>query len=275
MVLGPNAAPRKMFEGCHERNCPGHRRRRVYRQPRHKALAESGFTPVCYDTLEKGHAWAVRWSPLERGDIGNAARLEEVFARHKPRAIVHMAGYIEVGESVRQPDRYLHNNATKSEVLVAAAVRHRRRRLRLLQHLCCLRYAADRAIRRNAPHRPAQSLCRFKGRVETRSLAPPPRACVLHRFDISMPPAPTSTARSAKRTSRRRICCHWQSMRCWGSVLRSHCWATTIRRLMAPASAISSMSATWPMRISCIALAAARTGHWSARAIQRRKWLRL
>jgi UDP-glucose 4-epimerase len=35
-----------------------------------------------------------------------------------------MAGYIEVGESVRQPDRYLHNNAAKSEVLVAAAVRH-------------------------------------------------------------------------------------------------------------------------------------------------------
>ena len=26
-----------------------------------KALAESGFTPVCYDTLEKGHPWAVRW----------------------------------------------------------------------------------------------------------------------------------------------------------------------------------------------------------------------
>jgi len=89
-----------------------------------KALAESGSTPVCYDTLEKGHSWAVRWGPLERGDVGNAARLEEVFARHKPRAIVHMAGYIEVGESVHRPDLYLHNNATKSEVLIAAAMRH-------------------------------------------------------------------------------------------------------------------------------------------------------
>lgn len=89
-----------------------------------KALAESGFTPVCYDTLEKGHAWAVRWGPLECGDIGSADRLEEVFTRHKPRAIVHMAGYIEVGESMRQPDRYLRNNAANSEVLVEAAVRH-------------------------------------------------------------------------------------------------------------------------------------------------------
>src|SRR5688500_4383620 len=56
-----------------------------------KALAKSGFTPACYDTLEKGPPWAVRWGPLERGDIGDAARLEEVFARHKPRPIVHMA----------------------------------------------------------------------------------------------------------------------------------------------------------------------------------------
>ena len=89
-----------------------------------KAVAEAGFIPVCYDTLEKGHDWAVRWGPLERGDIGDAARLDEVFARHRPRAIVHLAGYIEVGESVRQPDRYLHNNATKTAALIEAALRH-------------------------------------------------------------------------------------------------------------------------------------------------------
>ena len=52
--------------------------------------------------------------PLERGDIGDAARLDEVFARHKPQVVIHLAGYIEVGELVRQPERYLHNNATKT-----------------------------------------------------------------------------------------------------------------------------------------------------------------
>ena len=89
-----------------------------------KALAESGFTPVCYDTLEKGHRWAVRWGPLELGDIGDRARLDEVFVRHRPRAIVHLAGYIEVGESVREPERYLHNNATKTAALIDTALRH-------------------------------------------------------------------------------------------------------------------------------------------------------
>ena len=88
-----------------------------------KALAEAGYTPICYDTLEKGHEWAVRWGPLEHGDIGDTERLKEVFARHRPQGVIHLAGYIEVGESVRLPERYLHNNATKSDFLIAAAVR--------------------------------------------------------------------------------------------------------------------------------------------------------
>ncbi len=89
-----------------------------------KALADAGAVAVCYDTLEKGHAWAVKWGPLERGDIGDAARLDEVFARHRPAAVIHLAGYIEVAESVEQPERYLDNNATKTETLIAAALRH-------------------------------------------------------------------------------------------------------------------------------------------------------
>jgi UDP-glucose-4-epimerase GalE len=89
-----------------------------------KALAEAGHRPVCFDTLEKGHEWAVRWGPLECGDIGDVLRLDEVFRRHRPSAVIHLAGYIEVGESVGQPERYLHNNATKSNVLIEASLRH-------------------------------------------------------------------------------------------------------------------------------------------------------
>jgi UDP-glucose-4-epimerase GalE len=89
-----------------------------------KALAEAGAQPICLDTLEKGHEWAVRWGPLERGDIGDAERVDEVFLRHRPRIVVHLAGYIEVGESMRHPARYLNNNAAKASILIAAALRH-------------------------------------------------------------------------------------------------------------------------------------------------------
>jgi UDP-glucose-4-epimerase GalE len=89
-----------------------------------KALAEAGFTPVCFDSLEKGHEWAVKWGPLERGDIGDSEQLDQVFARHRPSSIVHLAGYIEVGESVREPERYMLNNVTKTHALIDAALRH-------------------------------------------------------------------------------------------------------------------------------------------------------
>jgi UDP-glucose-4-epimerase GalE len=89
-----------------------------------KALAEASLEPVCFDTLEKGHLWAVRWGPLEQGDIGDARRLDEAFHRHRPRAVIHLAGYIEVGESVKQPERYLHNNATKTDTLIEVSLRH-------------------------------------------------------------------------------------------------------------------------------------------------------
>ncbi len=90
-----------------------------------KALAEAGHLPVAYDSLEKGHAWAVQWGPLERGDIGDAGQLDAVMARHRPRAVIHLAGYIEVGESVREPQRFHENNVAKSAILIEAAARHR------------------------------------------------------------------------------------------------------------------------------------------------------
>lgn len=89
-----------------------------------KALAEAGITPICYDTLEKGHEWAVRWGPLERGDIGDKRRLESVFSRYHPKVVIHLAGYIEVGESVKQPDRYHQNNVVKTTTLIETALRN-------------------------------------------------------------------------------------------------------------------------------------------------------
>jgi UDP-glucose-4-epimerase GalE len=89
-----------------------------------KALAEAGAQPLCLDTLEKGHAWAVRWGGLERGDVGDAAFIDDVFRRFRPCVVIHLAGYIEVGESVAHPERYLNNNAVKGRILIDAAVRH-------------------------------------------------------------------------------------------------------------------------------------------------------
>ena len=89
-----------------------------------KALAAAGFMPVAYDNLVFGHEWAVKWGPLARGDILDRGRLEEVFRRYKPSAIVHFAAYAYVGESVEQPAKYYKNNVTGTLTLFEAMRDH-------------------------------------------------------------------------------------------------------------------------------------------------------
>ena len=87
------------------------------------ALAEAGFRPVVYDNLTNGRAEAVQWGPLEEGDIRDGARLDEVFARHKPVAVLHFAALIEVGESVVAPGKFYANNVSGALTLIEAARR--------------------------------------------------------------------------------------------------------------------------------------------------------
>lgn len=87
-------------------------------------LSEHGHTPVVYDNLERGHASHVRWGPLEVGDIRDARRLDEVFDRHRPDAVMHFAAYADVAESVRDPAVVYENNVGGSLSLLEAMARN-------------------------------------------------------------------------------------------------------------------------------------------------------
>ncbi|MEI6201133.1 MAG: NAD-dependent epimerase/dehydratase family protein, partial [Enhydrobacter sp.] len=75
-----------------------------------KALAEAGHTPVVYDSLHSGHAWAVKWGAFERGDLNDGATLAAALKRHRPEAVVNLAGLIDVGQSSRDPTLYYRHN---------------------------------------------------------------------------------------------------------------------------------------------------------------------
>jgi UDP-arabinose 4-epimerase len=79
-----------------------------------KALAEAGFFPIAYDNLSSGHEWAIKWGPMEKGDILDPTRLNEVFKKYKPSAVIHFAAHAYVGESVEQPAKYYRNNVAGS-----------------------------------------------------------------------------------------------------------------------------------------------------------------
>jgi UDP-arabinose 4-epimerase len=75
-----------------------------------KALAQAGHMPIVYDNLRTGHVWAVKWGPLEQGDLNDPAALGDVIRRHRPEAVINFAAMAYVGESMREPTLYYRAN---------------------------------------------------------------------------------------------------------------------------------------------------------------------
>lgn len=88
-----------------------------------KALSRAGFVPVTYDNLSRGHAWAVKWGPLEQGDVLDAARLDETLRKYDFAGALHFAALIEVAESVKDPATFQRNNVEGSSTLIHALAR--------------------------------------------------------------------------------------------------------------------------------------------------------
>jgi UDP-glucose 4-epimerase/UDP-arabinose 4-epimerase len=85
-----------------------------------KAVAEAGFTPICYDNLSTGHAEFVKWGPLIVGDVHDAAGIASILREHDVLAVMHFAAYSSVGESVADPQRYYINNVGGTLALLEA-----------------------------------------------------------------------------------------------------------------------------------------------------------
>lgn len=85
-----------------------------------KSLKNAGYMPVSYDNLSTGWRDAVKFGPLEEGDLTDRARLDQVFAGHQPVAVMHFGALSDVGQSMREPGLYWHNNLTGSLTLIQA-----------------------------------------------------------------------------------------------------------------------------------------------------------
>ena len=87
-----------------------------------KALKAAGYVPVTFDSLVTGWEQAVKFGPFERGELADRARLDEVFAKWQPVAVMHFAALSQVGEAMKEPGKYWRGNVGASLVLIEAAV---------------------------------------------------------------------------------------------------------------------------------------------------------
>jgi UDP-glucose 4-epimerase len=88
-----------------------------------RLLIDAGHECVVLDTLEKGYREAVdSRATFVLGSVDDAAILDACLPGCD--AVMHLAGYIEVAESVAEPEKYLRNNAIGPLVMLEAMKRH-------------------------------------------------------------------------------------------------------------------------------------------------------
>jgi len=85
-----------------------------------KHLARAGYQPVVFDDLSTGHRWAVKWGPLEEGNLLDRMALSAVFERWHFDAVFHFAAKSLVAESNRDPFACHRNNIVGTINLIDA-----------------------------------------------------------------------------------------------------------------------------------------------------------
>lgn len=75
-----------------------------------KALYHSGFVPVSFDNLSRGHEEAVQWGALVKADLSDRKAIRKTLDRYSPKGVIHLANFAYVAESIERPLLYFQNN---------------------------------------------------------------------------------------------------------------------------------------------------------------------
>ena len=130
-------------------------------------LTERGDSVVVLDNLSTGHRAAVPDGVrLVVADLADQASVGALLAEGNWDAVFHFAALIEVGASMREPYRYLLDNAMLGTRLIAACVRHGVRRFVLSSTAAVFGAAADSPIAEDAPIDPGSPYGESKRMLE-------------------------------------------------------------------------------------------------------------
>ncbi len=89
-----------------------------------KKLAKAGNDVITLDNLSYGYRDAVKYGEFVEGDLGDDTVLDSIFKAGEIDAVMHFAGFIQVGESMLKPSMYYHNNVANTFTLLDAMLRH-------------------------------------------------------------------------------------------------------------------------------------------------------
>jgi UDP-arabinose 4-epimerase len=75
-----------------------------------RALTRANFVPIIFDDLSNGTKHGVEDRVFMRGNVLDTDSLVTAMKEHHVKAVIHMASFIEVGESMKEPLKYYKNN---------------------------------------------------------------------------------------------------------------------------------------------------------------------
>lgn len=89
-------------------------------------LRKSGFHPVVVDNMSSGHKKAVKGFEFHKIDlVEEPEKLDSLFQKNKFDGVIHMAAYIQMGESFKEPLRYFDNNLNCAVNLFKSMRKHK------------------------------------------------------------------------------------------------------------------------------------------------------
>jgi UDP-glucose 4-epimerase len=90
-----------------------------------EVLLAAGHEVIALDSLELGHRAAVHEdATFVQADLRDRQAVMDVFATHRPDAVLHFAAYALVGESMERPELYFSNNLVGACNLFEAMFAH-------------------------------------------------------------------------------------------------------------------------------------------------------
>lgn len=132
-----------------------------------KALRAQGSNVVVYDNLAAGHTEATRCATaLVVGDIHDTARLRAVMREHRVDAVMHFAAWLSVGDSVRDPAGYYHNNVVGALSVLRAMIEENVRHLVFSSTAAVFGNPVETPITESHPTRPINAYGETKLAIE-------------------------------------------------------------------------------------------------------------
>lgn len=89
-----------------------------------KMLSNKGYDVIVYDNLSHGYKSFAKWGEFIPGDISDEQLLDNVFKHYNIEAVMHFCAYIEVGESVKDPQKYYINNVSNTITLLKVMLKN-------------------------------------------------------------------------------------------------------------------------------------------------------